>query len=351
MDLYNLGKVSWQESQLLYHALANLGREALVLLSPSTPYVCIGFHQEADAEVDLEFCDANNIPVFRREVGGGAVYLDGNQFFFQLILKKDNPLIPLRKDLFYEKFLQPVIDTYNQIGIPASYKPVNDVLAGSRKISGTGVGEIGDSVVFVGNLIMDFNYSMMSKVLKVPDEKFRDKVFKTLEENLTTIRRELNETDAAKWNETNLNDILKSEFGKLLGDFEEKKIDDHLKAKMADISNRMMDSKWLHQRGRKHAGRQVKIQTGVNIIQKMHKAAGGLIKATYESRDSCLYNVTISGDFFCYPANAVDTLESKLEGVHALETREVVDRFYADNGVETTGISVTDWMMVLQNQT
>jgi lipoate---protein ligase len=349
MDLYNLGKVSWQKSQLLYHALAYSGSEALVLLSPSTPYVCIGFHQQAEAEVDLEFCWENNIPVFRREVGGGAVYLDGSQFFFQLILNKNNPLIPARKEVFYERFLQPVIDTYHRIGIPVEFKPVNDVLAGTRKISGTGVGEIGDSVVFVGNLIFDFNYDMMSRVLKVPDEKFRDKVHKTLQENLTNIRRELNHTEAAKWNETNLNDILKAEYQKLLGDFQEKQIDDTLTAKMDALSPKMINSDWLNQKGRKQVGRQVKIQTGVNIVQKMHKATGGLIKAAYQLRDSRLFDVSLSGDFFCYPTNTIDRLESKLAGIAIVDLQETVERFYEEQKVETTGINISDWMMVLPN--
>ncbi|MBT6500353.1 MAG: lipoate--protein ligase family protein [Deltaproteobacteria bacterium] len=349
MDLYNLGKVSWQESQLLYHALAYSGSDALVLLSPSTPYVCIGFHQDAEAEVDLDFCQSNNIPVFKREVGGGAVYLDGNQFFFQLIMKQDNPLIPPNKEVFYQKFLQPVIDTYHQIGIPVEFKPVNDVLAGTRKISGTGVGEIGESVVFVGNLILDFNFEMMSRVLKVPDEKFRDKVHKTLEENLTTIRRELDLTEASKWNETNLNEILKSQFQKLLGEFQEKQIDDSLRSKMDEISSTMLGPDWLHQHGRKQSGRQVKIQTGVNIVQKMHKAVGGLIKATYELRDEMLFDVALSGDFFCYPSNAVDTLESKLEGIKVSDLQKTLDHFYSDQNVDTAGITVSDWMMVLNN--
>ena len=54
MELYNLGKVPWEESQLIYHALADLGREALVLLPSETPYVCLDFHQDADTEVDLD---------------------------------------------------------------------------------------------------------------------------------------------------------------------------------------------------------------------------------------------------------------------------------------------------------
>ncbi|MDT8274140.1 MAG: lipoate--protein ligase family protein, partial [Desulfomonilia bacterium] len=122
MRLYNLGKVPWHESQLIYHALAHKGCEALSLVSPSSPYVCIGFHQDVEHEVDLDFCKANGIPVFRRDLGGGAVYLDGDQLFFQLILRKDNPAVPKRKDIFYRKFLQPIVDVYQAIGIQAEYK-------------------------------------------------------------------------------------------------------------------------------------------------------------------------------------------------------------------------------------
>jgi lipoate-protein ligase A len=188
LELFNLGKVPWLETQLIYHALADLGREALTLVSPATPYVCI--------------------PVFRRNLGGGAVYLDGNQLFFHLILHRDNPAIPYGKISFYKKFLQPVIDVYRHIGIAADYKPVNDVLVEHRKISGTGAAEIGACIVFVGNLIVDFDYDMMSRVLKVPDEKFRDKVHQTIKANLTTIRRELGDEKSGQWSDTRLNDLM-----------------------------------------------------------------------------------------------------------------------------------------------
>ncbi|MBI4966146.1 MAG: lipoate--protein ligase family protein [Desulfomonile tiedjei] len=348
MDLYCLGSVPWQESQLCYHALAHLGREALALVSPATHYVCVGYHQDARKEIAMDFCQGHGIPVFRREVGGGAVYLDGDQLFFQVVLRRDSPLVPMKKEAFYRKFLQPVIDVYRQIGIPAEYKPINDILAGTKKISGTGAGEIGDCVVFVGNLIVDFNYKMMSRVLKVPDEKFRDRVHKTIEANLTTIRRELGAKDANRWSESALNGLVVKEFEKILGPLQPRKVDDILRAKMEALGRVMTTEEWLYRRGRPSNGRNMRIRSGVNLVHKVHKAPGGLIRADFEIREERYSAVALTGDWFCHPRDAIPALESRIEGVSPAELRAVLEEFYNKNQLETPGIALEDWIEVLK---
>lgn len=348
MHLYDLGKQTWQDSQLLYHALAELGREGLILLSPSSPYVCIGFHQDPAKEVDLDYCRRRGIPVFRRDVGGGAVYLDGNQLFFQLVLRADDPRIPAAREVFYRKFLEPVVRVYRRLGIAAEYKPINDVIAGARKISGSGVGEIGPSIVFVGNLIVDFNYEMMARVLKVPDEKFRDKVHKTLKENLSTIRRELGAEQADAWTDRRLNRLLVEEFEKLLGPLAPQGVDSELRAKAEELGATLLGDEWLMQPGRGVAGAKVKIRSGVHVVRKVHKAQGGLIRADFEVREGAFAAVSISGDFFCYPPRAIPRLESALEGRKTSEIRRVIAEFTAANRWEVPGVGLDDWLSVLQ---
>lgn len=347
MDLYCLGSVPWQESQLCYHALAHLGREALVLVSPASHYVCVGYHQDARQEIAMDFCRGHNIPVFRREVGGGAVYLDGDQLFFQVILRRDSPLVPLKKDTFYCKFLQPVINVYRQIGISAEYKPINDIVAGTKKISGTGAGEIGPCIVFVGNLIVDFDYQMMSRVLKVPDEKFRERVHKTIEGNMTTIRRELGVEEACRWSESALTALLVKEFEKMLGPLQPRGVDNAMRRKMEDLESIMTTEEWLYRRGRRSDGGHMRIRSGVNLVRRVHKAPGGLIRADFEIRDGAYSNVCLSGDWFCYPREALPALESKIEGVLPGELKSVLEQFYDENQPETPGINVEDWVKVL----
>lgn len=348
MKLYNLGKVPWDDSQLIYHALADLGREGLILLSPASPYVCIGFHQNAEQDVDLAFCRESGIPVFRREVGGGAVYLDGGQLFFQLVLRPDHPCIPASKEAFYRKFLEPVVGIYRRLGIPAEHKPINDVVSGFRKISGSGVGEIGAGIVFVGNLIVDFNYEMMARVLKVPDEKFRDKVHKTLVENLSTIRRELGDAGAAAWTQERLDALMIDAFAKLLGPFEAAAVDPELRSRMDALRPLMLSDAWLVQRRGRGAGRDIRIRAGLHLLHRVHKARGGLLRADFELKEGRFSGVSISGDFFCYPPDAIRLLEAGLEGRWPRDVREIVRDLSSRRALEIPGVNEDDWAVLLE---
>jgi len=343
MELYNLGKVPWEDSQLIYHALAKLGRESLCLLSPATPYVCIGYHQDVSQEVDLEFCRNQGIPVFRREVGGGAVFLDGKQLFFQVVIHRDNPLAIKRIAAFYNQFLKPVIEVHRRIGIATEYKPVNDLVVENRKISGTGAGEIGECIVFVGNLILDFDYEMMSRVLKIPDEKFRDKVKKTIKENLTTIGRELEEQDNKKWDERILNTMMVEEFEKLLGPLRPAQIEGALRNKIEELKLLMNNEAWLLQKGKRVSGRIVKVRSGLEVIYREYKAQGGLLRAEFLLVEGKMADVSISGDFFCFPVDTVARLEKTIEGIDANDLKSVLTKFYSDRDFEFPGVMITDW--------
>ena len=108
MKLFNLGLIDWLDTQLIYHSEPRVGMECLNILAPKEPYFCIGVHQNLEQEVDMELCRERNIPVFRREVGGGAVYLDGRQIFYHLVLHKDNPAASGNKLDFYQRLLEPL---------------------------------------------------------------------------------------------------------------------------------------------------------------------------------------------------------------------------------------------------
>jgi len=344
MKLYSLGHVPWIDSQLLYHALPHLGMEGLVLLAPGEPYVCIGCHQDVDQDIDLDYCRAHDIPVLRRQVGGGGTYLDGQQLFFQVILHKDHPLAQGSKEDLYRRMLEPVAKAYDDLGVPSVYRPVNDVITtDGHKISGTGAAEIADHVVLVGNIIMDFDYETMVRVLRVPDEKFRDKVYQTLRENLTTLKRETGRAPLLE----EVVPVLVSRFEEVMGPLEPADLPPAVYEKARELEAFLTGDEWFYKRGKRVPGRDVKIATGVNVLQRVHKAPGGLIRATFEVKDGRIAWLSLSGDFFFYPAEKLEALEAALTGVAVGDAQQTIADFYAAEGVESPGVTPADLGRVL----
>ena len=344
MNLYHLGHVPWLDSQLIYHALPRLGMEGLILLAPAEPYLCIGCHQDVDQDIDLDYCRAHDIPVFRREVGGGGTYLDGDQLFFQLVLHKNHPLVQGSKTDLYRRMLEPVAKAYGDLGVPAVYRPINDVITtDGRKVSGTGAAEIADHVVLVGNIIQDFDYETMVRVLNLPDEKFRDKVYRTMRENLTTLKRETVRTPPPE----EIVPVLVSRFEEVLGPLEPADLPPVVPEKVRELATLLTGDEWFYKRGKRVAGHDVKISTGVNVRQQLYKAPGGLIRATSEVKDGHLAWVSLTGDFFFYPAQRLAGLEMALAGVCVENTEEAITRFYAEQGVESPGVTPADFARVL----
>src|SRR4030065_2793386 len=106
----------------------------------------------------------------RREVGGGATYLDENQIFYQLIWKKDNSIFPKAIQEIYPWFSEAPVETYRKFGIRAEFRAINDIITNSgRKIAGEGGGKIGDCMVFVGGILLGFRYKTMRRILKGPE--------------------------------------------------------------------------------------------------------------------------------------------------------------------------------------
>ena len=161
--------------------------DTIILCSPSSPYLCIGYHQVLESILDIEVCEALNLPIIRRLIGGGATFLDCNQIFYQCIFH--NSRVPWRADKVYQMMLNAPVNVLNRIGLSGRLRAVNEVEANSVRIAGIGGGRVGEAMVVVGNLLLDFDYSIMSRVWNVPNQSFRDLALETMEERVGTLNK------------------------------------------------------------------------------------------------------------------------------------------------------------------
>ncbi|HWQ75359.1 MAG TPA: lipoate--protein ligase family protein [Syntrophomonas sp.] len=296
MDLYDLGAVTWWQSQCFYHALAHLGREGLIICYPSSPYICLGLHDDLEQEIDRAYCETSGIPLFRRETGGGVVYLDQRQVFFQLVLRRDNPRLPLRRYRYYERFLQPAITVYRQYGIPAELKPPADLAAAGKKCSGNGCGDIEQGVAFVGNLLLDFDFDIMSRVLKAPFPEFRRHLKQAMADNMTTFKDWVRVPAAMD----ELAARLIQAFSREWSDLRAVRPDQELQDKARELAQRYTSAAWLGLPGRRYVDRKVKIAEGLMLLEKSIKAGG---KAAVLVRNGTIEAISVPG--YDYPVSSL----------------------------------------------
>jgi lipoate-protein ligase A len=189
----DLGAVSPLRSQAMYHGLAEAMDETtpdtIVFCSPAAPYFCVGYHQNAADVLDLALCGRRGWPVLRRKIGGGAVYLDGAQLFYQAIVHRARA--PFAVDRIYATYLAAPVRALRRLGLDARLHPPNEIEVGGRRIAGTGGGHIGEAVVVVGNVLLDFPDRHMARAWRAPSAPFRRLAREGLRRYLTTLAREL----------------------------------------------------------------------------------------------------------------------------------------------------------------
>ena len=354
--ILEINGISPIETQTIYESVAKAQSsyeipDTIIICWPNSPLVCLGYHQIAKQEIDLNYCKLHNIPVVRRIIGGGAVYLNKDQIFYQYIINEKSSILPKSFAKFYKIFLKPVVKTYNDFRIPAIFRPVNDIEVNNKKISGTGAGEYEKSKILTGNFLLDFDYETMIKILKVPDEKFRDKVFKSLKERLTTIKEELGyippTSEIIKKFKQNFEDIIgvKYENGSLTK--EENEI-------MNKLYKKYTNPEWTYMFNEAKTdllNREIKLSKNSGVAQTVYKSKGGLIKIIIEFSNGKIKDLLISGDFFIYPANSLRLLENKLKGkmFNINEIYSIIKEFYKNNNIESPGVEPKDFISALKN--
>ena len=91
--------------------------------------------------------------------------------------------------MVYQMMLDAPVKVLNRIGLSGKLRAVNEVEANSLRIAGIGGGRVGNAMVVVGNLLLDFDYTLMSSVWKVPNQHFRNLALETMEERVGTLNK------------------------------------------------------------------------------------------------------------------------------------------------------------------
>ncbi len=200
--------------------------------------VSIGYFQILEQEVDVKACRRLGVDIVRRMTGGGAVYHSyEGEVTYSVIVNQDHPRIPRDILTSYELICSGIVMAMEDLGIKANFKPINDIDVNGKKISGNAQTRRWNVVVQHGTILLDADIRTMFTVLKVSKEKISDKLIKSAEERVTTIRRELGRRVTFK----DAEESLKKSFSKV---FDVKLVDGSLSREERALAEKLREEKY-----------------------------------------------------------------------------------------------------------
>lgn len=143
--------------------------EPVFYLWQNRPAVIVGFNQEVNTEVNLDYLKANGIALVRRVTGGGAVYHDLGNLNYTIVGRSED----LERD--YPEYASLMMKALQALGVPATLSGRNDILVGERKVSGFAKRVCKDRLMVHGTLMYDVDLEILTKVLNPSVTKLQSK--------------------------------------------------------------------------------------------------------------------------------------------------------------------------------
>jgi lipoate-protein ligase A len=299
------------------------------------PSALIGMHQILSHEVRVDHCRVRGIEIGRRITGGGGLYLDEGQIGWELVFDRASlGIVDLAGAT--RRICEAAALGLNKLGVPARYRPRNDIEVEGRKISGTGGFFDGDTLFYQGTLLIDFDPAEMIAALKIPVEKLAKRELSSARQRVVSLRELLG--DRVPGLDAIYRALLEG-FAEGLGIAPEWGAIDRFEEAIADRLHReefgtdafvaMLDAPEIDD----------------TLVSASLTRRGGSLRADIRLEGPArqrIREVLITGDFFVTPPRVIFDLEASLRGLETSAVGNAIDDFFYRAKVDFLNLEAAD---------
>ncbi|MBR5169728.1 MAG: lipoyltransferase [Muribaculaceae bacterium] len=167
------------------YAARIIGEDDIFFMWQVEPTVIFGRNQLIANEVNVDYCREHSIAFYRRRSGGGCVYADQDNIMFSYITRSDEV------QTTFSRYTTAVAEMLCGLGLNASASDRNDVLIGSRKVSGNAFYHIPGRSIVHGTMLFDTNMEHMLNAITPSREKLTSKGVESVRNHITMLREHL----------------------------------------------------------------------------------------------------------------------------------------------------------------
>lgn len=151
----------------------------------------VGVSQDIYKILDYQRVLNDQIPVVRRQSGGGAMILSKNgEITWNLIIPENT--VENNINQWYRDICGKIVNELNVVGIYASFKPINDIITLNGKISGATLRKKNGVIYIAGTLLYKKDKDKMEKYLKPENDTIKKDSIRENQKSITSIEEESN---------------------------------------------------------------------------------------------------------------------------------------------------------------
>ncbi len=303
------------------------------------PCALVGFHQNVAQEIHSQYCTDHGIAIQRRITGGGAIYFDPTQLGWELYLDK-RFLGTADMGQIAARICNAAAAGIRALGVAAQFRPRNDIEVDGRKISGTGGAFDGDSVMYQGTLLIEFDVEDMLRILRIPAEKLSSKAIESARDRVANLATLLGERPPLDRVKDAIAQAFADEFNVTL---QASGLRAEEEEAFAEALAEMDTEDWIYQRNRP--------ASDAPLVECLHKCDGGLMRVgvALDPERRYLKQLWLTGDFFVKPARIVADLEAALRDTPQAEMEDRVRAFFAARDVEMLQLTPEDFVAAIRS--